>query len=58
MRRLAESMLAPRGELVGQRSAPYMRRVRPQNREGRAEADGGRQNRADSMGRARGESIE
>jgi hypothetical protein len=58
MRRLAESTLPPRGELVGQSPAPYMRRVRPPSREGRAEADGGRRNRASSMGQARGESIE
>lgn len=57
MRRLAE-FTPPAGQLVGQSPAPYMRRVRPPNRDGRAEAHGGRQNRADSMGPARGESIE
>jgi hypothetical protein len=57
MRRLAK-FTPPPGQLVGPSPAPYMRRVRPPNREGRAEADGGRRNRASSMGKARGESIE
>jgi hypothetical protein len=58
MRRLAEFTLPLPGELVGPSPAPYMRRVRPPNRERRAEAEGDRRNRANSTGQARGESIE
>jgi hypothetical protein len=50
MRRLAEFTVPLPGELVGASPAPYMRRVRPQKHERRAEAEGDRRNRANSSG--------